>query len=218
MIAYFLVLLLTALAILVSWRSLDPAARWIGLLGISALLNELIALAMGMNGIDFSKLYYIYSCIGWLFICLYFNTTIPFLNKGNKAATLGWVSSMAMLITLLLISDAKDIMDVFQIGASICTILFSALSLLSIISQGNAYNKPRYSAHFWIPLILLFFECGTFSGWIYEALVHPTNNMGINIAQAMLLSVNIIGFAALAILFFVYPKLQKDVYNTKIQC
>lgn len=200
------IILLTLILCGIRYRKLDKGTRliaiWVTLGYISEFISEQYARKFGNNALVYS----IYGLLELGIIGLYFSGTVAELKKRHFALGLTAISISAGVLYLMFIQPVYKLNSNFMF---LECIIVSGFSLYAIFKMQNTPSVAIWrEVHFWIPAILLFYECTAFWSWgIYGYLLKSHAEKTIYINTSLLL-INIITYAGICVVLIFYPKMK----------
>lgn len=203
---YDVIILLSLILCGIRYRKLDKGARliaiWVALGYISEFIAEIYARKFHTNTLVYS----IYSLLELGVIGLYFSGTVAGLKKRHFVLRLTAISILAGVLYLIFIQPPDKLNSNFMF---LECIIISGLSLYAIFKMQNAPSVAIWrEVHFWIPAILLFYECTAFWSWgVYNYVLNNIPNKTIYFSIALLL-INIITYAGISAVLIFYPKMK----------
>ncbi len=206
---YLLSMLFACICCLYRFKMLDTASKILAILICCAFLNEGAAFYMGKKYHNNLPLYAVYGLLEYALLCVYFNKVIDVFIKNNIGFYIALVGVILGILNIVYVQHLNNINSYFLLFEGLAVIGMSLFTFFRLLLKNDSLNLYRYH-HFWFISILIFFWSITFLSWglynyINEKLFQSALN--INIALAI---VSTITYNCFAIVFLLYPKMQKN--------
>jgi hypothetical protein len=208
---YLSVLVMLAILAASRFGQIDLATRMIAVFIWLGLSTELAARIVIVHSVKPNNLpIYNVSClIEWMLICLYFNYSILSLQKWRIGWGLGSGGILFGIGNLIFIQPITRIASNFLFFecAGILSLSFYSIYKLALVDDDNLQFQRK--THFWIPLILIFYQMGSLWSWVaFEVYLDEGYKVTI-LLQVLLLLNCIITYSALFFIMLLYPKMKR---------
>lgn len=201
-------LLLATLSGFIRFKSMDTASRTISVLIFLSFLTEIIAYYSARMYHSDIAVYTVFSLFEFLLTSLYFNYSIDVFYKKNIGIYIGVFGLLLGLLNMLFFQPINQINSYFLFFESITIIAMCFTSLARMTMLHDQLRIRKYH-HFWFVVIITFYWCSTFLNFsLHKYIVFDLKKDGL-ILDALNLIENIITYSSLAIVFLLYPKMQK---------
>jgi len=205
----FYISLLFLLALLTGYRfrQYDKATRMMGLLVFLSLATELTGRYITPKS---NHLVYNVSCmVEWVLVCLYFNYAIT----AFEVKRLGWYFAIGGIFfgiyNFSYLQPIDRIGSIFLYMECLGISLMSFYAIYSFILIDDDNLKPQRKVHYWLPFILVFYQCGSLWSWmVHNYYVRLEKETAMHLLHVLLISISTITYGGLATVFYLYPKLR----------
>lgn len=205
---YLASLLFACISSIYRFRKLDAASKILAVLICCAFINESAASYMAKKYHNNLSLYTIYSFIEFGILCFYFNSVIDIFREKNLGIYVGVIGITLGIANLLFIQHLESINSYFLLLEGLCVIGMSLFAFFRLLLKNDTLNLNRYH-HFWFISILIFFWSITFLSWgLYNYINERYFQSALNINIALAI-VSTITYNCFAIVFLLYPKMQR---------
>lgn len=210
---YYSVLFIAGLLTLFRFRKMDVPGRlicaliWLGILTewagryTAGSLTSNVAVYQGSL---------IAECV---LFALYFNYSVPVFRKSGIGYYVGvlLVFLAAVCPGLVEVPDRGN--DGFEVFSRLVVLMMAFYAILNRVLRLPLFKRVQHDFHFWIMTVIVFYECLALVSW---GLYNTDNQTVVAIQDVLhvLFALNGMAiYAALAILLFLYPRLNRQVWN-----
>lgn len=207
---YELLILSCAVFSVMRYRQLDKATHFICIWVWLGVATEIIAEFYARKYHNNAPVYSLSCLLELGIIGLYFNKAVAGLQKRHiaLALTAGGVIAGLFHLTFLQPPPPGQLSSNFLF---LECLMISAFSLFAIFKMQDTPSVAIWrEVHFWIPAILLFYECTAFWNWaIYNYVINNVRDKAIYFSISLLL-INIVTYAGILLVLIFYPKMQRS--------
>lgn len=207
---YKITLLAVSIFVAFKVRGVDKASKIICNLIWLGLITETIGLYAAKQYRNNYPVYNISIFVEFVLISLYFNYCVAQLRKRNIGIYIAGGGIILGIINTLflqpLVTTLNSNLLCLECLVVVCLSLYSIYGLLRIDDDNLQLQKE---IHFWIPCIMLFYQCSSLWSWgMYDSFGNNDKEKAA-ILDIFVLSVNIISYLSLGVLFFFYSKMKR---------
>lgn len=182
-------------------KLLDKGSRIILIILALEVLNEVIAYFCAKKYQNNMPVYNVNDILELFLIALYFNNVIPSFRKRNIGIWIGVASVVFGIINFVFIQSLFAFSVNYLLFEGFCIIVMSLLAYYSFLLDQEDLQLYRFP-HFWFASIFLFFWSITYLNWGLFPII------GKRISGVYIWLVNVISYAAIALVFLFYPKMK----------
>lgn len=205
---YMSLLFFLSLLAIYRYRVMDIGTRFISgfiWLGLSTETTaRIVAVKYGNN----MPVHNIACIIEFVLISLYFNYSISDFRHGNKGIFIAACGVSIGIINHLKFQSLNKINSNFlflECVGIVCMSLYAIYRMLKVDDDNlRLYRKIQ----FWIPVILILYQCGALWSWVMYDYYRETDKSAIILLQCLLLTNCIITYCLLSVFYLLYPKLK----------
>ena len=210
---YRVIITAVAIYLVFRYRTVDKPSRiicwlvWLGLLTEAA--GYYSAVVYRTNYFVFNISFFAeFALMSFYFI--YSNKSLAKRNSGVYVTLAALV--LGGLNSCLFQSPRDTLNSHFLFLECIVVMCFALLSLFRLLLADDDKLQLHRMVHFWLPCILLFYQCATMAAWgVYEL---PGQDDEAAILDKLILTINIMTYAGYGIVFLLYPKMKLPYVST----
>lgn len=191
------------------YQSLDRASKIFCLFLGTSFAGECIALFCAYHYHNNIPVYAILNIIEMVLICLYFNYSITTFKKRHIGLAAGILSVIVGIINIVYFQSLYSINTLFLYYQGILIIAMSMVAMVQYLLNVE-YMQFQQTPHFWIPALMLVFWVISFLNWAFYDFLIAKLSASVWMINNLILFVCMIMNAGYAIIFFFYPKPQKQ--------
>jgi len=175
---------------------------------LCSFLEESLAYYWALRYNRNTVVYNITNIIEIFIVSLYFNYAISFFRKRNIGIIIGAFSVAFGIINNFFIQSPNSITNYFLFYQALVTIAMCII-LLSTFMVHSYTGNVKKEVHFWLAVILMF--CWSFCYLVFTLMKYYTTTAIGTIAVVTLTVVGIITNLSIAVIFYLYPKMNTYV-------
>ena len=206
---YLLMLLLATLSGIIRFKSMDIASRIISILIFLSFLTEIIAYYSARMFHTNIAVYTVFSLFEFLLTSLYFNYSIDIFYKNRIGVYIGLSGLLLGLLNIIFFQPINQIDSYFLFFEAITTIAMCFTFLARLMMLHDQLKIHKYH-HFWFVVIITFYWCSTFLNFSLHKYIVFDLKKNAWILDALNLVENIVTYLSIAIVFLLYPKMQRQ--------
>ncbi len=204
----YAILLCSLLIGLFRYKILDSASKILLVLVGTDSIFELVAHYVGWKYKNNIPVYTVHSLVEFGILCIYFSHSIDVLVKNKVGYYIGVTGILLGLANIVFLQGLNRMNSYFLIFEGLCIIGMALFAFFRLLLQHESLRLHKYH-HFWFSIILTFFWSVTFLNWsLYDYLsIHYKDDIWV--VNISILIVNIITYAGISAVFYLYPKMQQ---------
>jgi hypothetical protein len=190
------------------YSKFDRATKLFFYFAVCSFLEESLAYYWALRYNRNTVVYNITNIIEIFIVSLYFNYAISFFRKRNIGIIIGAFSVAFGIINNFFIQSPNSITNYFLFYQALVTIAMCII-LLSTFMVHSYTGNVKKEVHFWLAVILMF--CWSFCYLVFTLMKYYTTTAIGTIAVVTLTVVGIITNLSIAVIFYLYPKMNTYV-------
>lgn len=206
---YLILLLLTAGLGLWRWRKLGKADRWLSLLMVVSLVQEIIAKVIIIFGDKKDNLYTynIYTPVEFFLVCMYFNHSLAYFRKRSLGLKIGLAGVVLCILYIKYIQPLQVFGNYMLFFESLIITVFCFVAFYQLLMEEDL--RLLTAAGFWLTVCLMLYWSTTFAGWgLWNIMKKQQYQTLIRIITNTLKGANYVFYSGVALVFLNYPKLK----------
>lgn len=204
---------LSLLTLLAAWRfrQIDCATRMIAIFVWLGLITEIVArLEIRHSSKPNNHPVYNISClVEWFLICLYYNYSLSSLRRNHTGWFLGFGGVIFGIVNLTYLQDITRMSSNFLFFECAGILSLSSYSIYKLVLIDGDNLQFQRKTHFWIPLILIFYQMSALWSWVAYAVYVEVDTHATSLLLVLLLLNCIITYSALFVILLLYPKMKR---------
>ena len=190
------------------YKMLDNGSKLLCLLLSTDLISESLGLYTALKYHTNMPVYDINCLVEFLILCIYFNDVIDVFYKKNIGWHIGIAGVILGILNIIFLQPLSVFSSNFLLFEGFTLIAISLFALFRLIIKYEQLKLFRYH-HFWFISIILVYLSITFLNFgFYDAFRHVLHSYKWLLEYFMWFG-GIFNFTGMAIVFILYPKLQK---------
>lgn len=182
----------------------SEADKWISFLLAATLLFEIISEVASHTLQNNMYVYHVWSPIQLFLICSYFNDSIKTLKRHRTGYILGCLGILVAIVNASFIQPPSTLNSIFLLYEGFIVIGLCLYAFYNLASKDVELTK---NVHFWFTTILLIYWSVVYVYWgMYKFMNNILSDYIYTIMYTMM-SVNILAYAAIAIILLNYRKM-----------
>ncbi len=204
---YWGTLFTVAFYLLFRFHRVDRAAKIICLLIWLGFLTEGIGYYAAWKYHNNYPVYTPSIFIEFVLISLYFNFSVPVLQKKNVGIYIAAAGVLLGVMNTLFLQPIDTLSSNFIFLECLVVVCFSLFAIYRLLRIDSDKLELQRKVHFWLPFILLFYQCATLSAWgVYDKFGDDAEDA--KMLDFSILIINIITYSSFGLIFFRYPKMK----------
>jgi hypothetical protein len=204
---YLMALAITFASGLRIFRNAEPAIRTIIILVGLTLLVESSGMAAAKIYKGNLQLYYSFSVVHFILVCLYFHQSVAMFRQKKIAIAVMAAGVILFILNLLFLQPFNSLNSNFMLIEAILIIGMCMLSFYRLMVEHEYLSLKRHP-HFWITSILLVFWSVTFLNWgLYDTLEATMDKERWKVHFAVIVF-DIITYSSICLVFILYKRMR----------
>jgi hypothetical protein len=178
---------------------------WIG------VATEMLAKYCARNYISNVAVYNIYCLVEWVLFNLYFYYSVTAFQRKGYVIWIALFGLIAGIVNLLIFQPISKMNSNFMFIACIGVCCMSLFAIYKLIESGDSHLQLHQHVHFWIPVILIFYQCVGLWSWVAYNYYVQTDWSVLTRLRILYILNSIIMYSALGAVLLQYPKMEKKL-------
>ena len=204
-----LMLLLAMISSIIRFKEADTSSRLLCYLLCLSFLTEALAYFAAKRFHNNIPVYTVFSLFELMLTSLYFNYCIDIFYKYRIGVYIGIVGFILGVLNIIFLQSISRINSNFLFFEGIVIIAMAFTLFARLVMKHDTLRIKAYH-HFWFAVILTFYWCSNFFNLsLYQQIIFAHKPIAL-LLNMLNFIVNIITYLSIAIVFLLYPKMQKQ--------